>query len=357
MKGVYCNKSLFLSLLIILLGLVFVYFLFSNPTSSQTGTDWILSFCRMLIFYYLLFVISSCIQIIFVLTFRIFPLKVFSIYPFTYDGKWRFHPIKLIYNIEGFSNSLILNLSKLINDPEKLSVTMKKLLIVRKISLFISILFMFLFVQHFNTKTAFMFFIVYIGIILCSYFKYDDFWIGYDYLYLEGTDKIIYFLLSSKTIMLINSMNYAKGYVDYQENSMIEELSILENYLYRCILEKQTIIPADVLKDHLKIYRNPEKVLLFNLKVDTKWLNILKLIGIVGLECDNHEYIDCSIEELTNVYINIINNSIPFFIEHGTNLLKLEIDSIKLFKEGYNNNVIKLQNLQNIFSSYENLFA
>lgn len=150
MKRIFCNKSLFLFVIMMSLGLVFMHFLFLNSYLLPNATHWILSFIKMLFFFYMIFIVSSILQIFSVIVFKVFPLKVFTVYPFTYDGKWRFHPIRLTYNIEGFSNSLVLNLSLFLNDSEELIVKLKKLLWIRKICLLITMLLMFLLFHDFH---------------------------------------------------------------------------------------------------------------------------------------------------------------------------------------------------------------
>lgn len=355
MDKIYKNKYALLILIFLFLGIVFNYFLTLQIELISNGFYWLKTFALMLLFFYFSFVFSTLIQITFLFILRIFPIKVFSIYPFTFDGKLRFRPLRLIYNIEGFTNSLIINLSYYVNNENLLLKKMKQFLLLRKISTFISYFILFLFLNNINMKTIIVVVVAYLGTVLISYFKYGTFWYGYDFIYHSGSNELIEYLYSTKSIMFFNGNEYAKFYNKIENENNLLELSVLENYLYRCILERETIIDANILEQNMMKYHNPDKVLTYDLNFDAKRINILKLIGWVGIVCNNRDYVQCSINLLFSIYTDVVNNSLPVFIKHGTKRIKEEINILKHEQNG-TSCPIKLQDMQCIFSIYDKLF-
>lgn len=247
MDKIFKNKWILTCIIFLILGITFVYILNLRPDLNLKGGYWIFSFLLTLLFYYFIFILSTILQIFLIKCFRIMPIKVFSLYPITYDGSFRFYPIRLIYNIEAFNNSLILNLALYFKDDRQLMNQMKKLLILRKISILLSISLLFLLLNRFDVKTTIVFLIAALSMILVSYFQYGAYWYGYDYLYSKGAASLKEYLLASKSIMILDSIQYADALKQEHEDEYLE-CSILENYLYRSILDNKSICSMDIIR-------------------------------------------------------------------------------------------------------------
>lgn len=353
MNKIFKNKGSLLIIIFLMLGTMYLYVLNLRPELMTKGVLWIISFILMLLFYYLIFLISSFLQVILIKCCRLFPIKVFTLYPFTYDGTWRFHPIKLIYNIEGFSNSLILNLGTYFENKDLLMTKMKQLLMLRKLSVLITYGAIFLVLSRFDIKTFLVILIAAISTILLSYFQYGTFWYGADYLYGEGPESLSEYILASKTIMILSSEQYAKSLIEEHEDQYLECL-ILENYLYRIILDKKTqcsvkIIDAAITKqlDSLEYFHS-------NLALDTKRLNLIKVIGWTGFQCGNDVLIKLSVEQYTRVYEMIVNNSLPFFQKAGPSTIREQIVALKSADSDLFHS-LKISDMQFVFSTYDRL--
>lgn len=353
MDNIFKSKCALSCIIFLMSGTMYLYILNLRPELISKGMFWIVSFGLMLLIYYLIFLISSILQVILIKCFRLFPIKVFTLYPFTYDGVWRVHPIRLIYNIEGFSNSLILNLGTYIEDKELLMNKMKKLLILRKLSFLITYGSFFLILSRFDIKAILVLLIAAMSTILLSYFQYGTFWYGADYLYGKGPDFLREYILASKTIMILSSEQYARALKEEHEDQYLE-CSILENYLYRSILDKSVQLSVEIIESASTKQINSLEFYHSDLTLDSKRLNLIKLIGLAGYRCQNDTVINLSIEQYTCIYELIANNSLPLFQKYGPATIKKQIDALK-YADPDLFHILKIQDMQYIFSSYDPL--
>lgn len=353
MDRLFKNKSMLSILIFGMLGIVYLYILNLRSNLMFHGVYWFASFVFTVCFYYSCFIISTVIQIILIQCFNIFPLKVFSIYPFTYDGQARIHPIRLLYNIEGFSNSLILNLLRYIDDEETMMKKMKQLLRIRKISILITYCFIFLIIHRYDVITILVLGIAVISTILLSYFQYGTFWYGYDYLYGKGPNILKEFLFSSKSIMFLNAKQYDDILYDNHTDPFLE-LSILENYLYRSILENNRELSIETIRNVMEKYIDPDHFFAYDLTMDTKRLHIIKLIGWTGIKCQHDEVIELSIEFYSRIYEYARIHSLPMFQTYGLKTMRNEIELLKS-RQIIEYHRLKLQDIQHVFSYYDDI--
>lgn len=348
------NKYSLTFIIFIMLGIMYIHFLNLFSEQLSNGLIWCLSFVLLLLFYYSGFILSSLIQILMIKLFRILPIKVVSLYPITYDGHWEIHPLRLLYNVEGFSNSLIINLTQFIKNDELILKKLKQLLYIRKISIFMSYAILFLLLRQINLRNLLLFFIISILTISLSYFQYGTFWYGYDYLYRKGLDSLKEYLYASKSIMILKSENYVEALnTPYKDHYL--RLCLIENYLYSCLIEKNIDISIEFMKLTLQDMIHSEQFFMYDLTLDTKRLNLIKLMGWAGIVCCNKDILQLSIELYSKIYETIVNNSLPVFLKYGANTMKDEIAILKR-NEHVSPSKLRLQDMQNIFSFYNKLF-
>lgn len=350
MQKIFKSKNILSLIIFIMLGILYIYILNLKSGQISQAATWIVSFIILLLFYYFVFIITTVIQILGILCLNLFPIKVFSLYPVTFDGTWRFHPVNLIYNIEGYSNSLILNLALFIHDKSLLMKKMKQLLILRKASILLTYCLVFLILRQYDIKTILVLSIAAISTILLSYFQYGSFWYGYDYLYNEGSDILKEYIEASKSIMILTANQYAVALKE-THNDPVLELAILDNYLYRSILERSDQLSAQLVESTISKYMDPDHFFLYHLTLDTKRLNSIKLIGWTGYKLKNREVIEISIDQYTKVYEYVVNNSYAFFTKAYKNM-RNELNTLKS-QNLQSSNELHLQKFQNVFSCYD----
>lgn len=355
MENIRTSKNTVSIIIFMLLGILFCEFLYIGIDYFTNAWYWIFSFFMTLIVYYLIYVMITFIQITIIRLFKVFPIKVCSIYPFTYDGKLRFHPLRLLYNIESYHNSLILNLSEYIQHPQ-LMEKLHSLLWIRKISTIIVISVLFMAFHHYDLITFFAFLLIVLGILSLSYLQCDTFWYGYDFIYSKGIQYFRFYLFGSKTILFMHAEDYGKYMMTIESDDKKMMLNILENYLYRCILEQHTTLTVSQIMTYIEYCRNNNQLMEYNISFDTKMLNIKKLIGWTGIKCHEKKYLECSIDLLLELYDYMVNNSLPAFIKYGTNKLRSEIEYLKNYTVK-KDCVLELQDSQQIFSCYESLLT
>lgn len=352
MKKYYDNKQLLSQIIFFLLGSMFLHFLLLHPSEMSNGIHWITSFVLMLLFLYLVFVVSTLLQLVCIFLCKVFPIKVVSLSPITYDGKWRVHPLRLLYNIEGFSNSLIINLSAFVHDQHLLDKKMKQLLRIRKLCIILSFSILLVCFFPINFKTLLCFAIACIGTIALSFFRYGNFWYGYDAMYHLGMDEVTTYLYGAKSIMMFSAKDYANAFLTYDKEDAFQQLSIVENYLYRCIIETSSILTtSQISKVNIDI-QDKSRRLSFDVNFDAKYVNFILLLGWTGMRCHCEEYIQYAIDLQSEVYETLVNNSSPFFIKYGVKKVKQDLEQLKTYRND-KRCPFKLQDMQTIYRSYD----
>lgn len=331
-------------------GIMFVYILHNLFDLKLHGMYWILSFVLMIFFFYASFLFSTFIQIALIKTFQVFKLQVCSIYPFTYDGKWRFHPIRLLYNVEGFHNSLHYNLAQFIDDDKILMKKGKQLQNIKSISIFLSYAIIILCFRQ-TLLSLVILFILYIITILISYMSYGTFWYGYNYVYTLGVSTMKYYLYASKTIMILQHEQYKKALTMDPINAYFT-LLILDNYLYTSIYENNKDISSTFIRHIWNANINTNQCFQYDIMFDTTYLNTIKLMGWTGILCDNIQLIEFAIELYQTIYEYILYNSFPSISKYAIKKMKKEIQYLKSH-ENIDISQLPLQDIQNIFSIYE----
>lgn len=324
MSSFFKNKHCLSIILLILFGTPFLYLITQASQHIDKATVWISTFITSFLFLYLVFMTSTLLQLLLIKCFHVFDIASFSLYPMTFDGKLAFHPIRLLYTIEGFSNSLILNLCPYIQQEEVLRRKMKAFLRIRKLSVLITLFILFFLYQHYDMKTLFMFVIIAITTILLSYFQYGYFWYGYDFVSKQEFSYVQHYLFSCKGIPLLSAQTYADAVLSSDEEHEFR-LAIIENYLYRCILEKRTILTSKQLLPRLSLKDHPK----YQLYSDAKAMGLVRLIGWTGIQCNDEEYLSSAINMLSQLIQALYEHPMLTVATYSTQKLQEEIDYLK----------------------------
>lgn len=351
MKRLLARKQVLSLMIFLLLTIMYGYWLFQHPDRLPLASHWIMAFCQTLLFYYVVLLLTSLLQMLMVGMFHVFPIQICCLYPFTYDGKWRFHPIRMLYQQEGFHSCLYLNLAQYLPCMEVIKQKLKQLLLYRKISYVLTFLFLFGVMHNAHGYTVVMMGIVCSGLIALSYGSVTNCWIGLDGTYHKGMMAIGELLYSGKTISFLDAQAYANILQEGNIRNPYVELAILGNYCYRCLLENTAIIAADIISTKLSSYRHHEAVLTYDLAFDTSLLQVMKLFGWVGIVCKEDRYRTGSIGLLMSLYTDMLQQSTPFFAAHGTKTLRREIAALQSKK--VTKAQLHLQDMQAIFAIYE----
>lgn len=251
-----------------------------------------------------LYYIKSFIEVAIYLTINK-KIKYLIVYPFVYDGRIRFAPIKLLYKNEMYFNKLAGNLFKYIDD--KLKKKTLELIYIEYISMFISFLITSILLRSMNFLIYRELIIFMFGVNLSSII-YED--IAYNSLlvtYLNG--EIIEKLL---TFFYINENNYSVTIKFLKsENLNVKYLiDILISMNRNAFVEDVDLIDINYIDDILKIIlNNKTKITLLQ---DVKIKNIFYLIGFLGKRYNDKSYLNYSYYYIQNELNKIMS------IESGT---------------------------------------
>lgn len=253
-----------------------------------------------LFIFYLIFMLAFTIELLLFNIGNIAKIQHLSIYPFTYDGTWRCHPIKLLFHAEAFRDTFELNLISFVNDYETLKRKFKLVLRIRKLSLFISfILIQLILYVLFQWNLIIEFTISYGCFVLFSFFDFSDYWEGNDSIYHNHKVQRYYYI--EKCIKQFDAKDYCNWIgqrIDQSDIAVGEWLSLLENYVYRCIYEGVTPLSISSIRKIINKISPEDHVIYFDLGKDVRLQNIIKLIGLVGKHY-NEEYLQYATLRLT----------------------------------------------------------
>lgn len=354
MKSFLTKKNILPLLVFLQAGFLYIYFLSLEKGPIINGSLWFIAFFKMLLFYYFIFVASTLLQILSIKCFHLFPINVFSLYPVAFDGTLSFHPIRLLYNVEGFSNALILNLAQYINNEELLAIKMKQLLYIRKCCYFLAYGILFMYLQQYNLITFFIFLLAFLGTVFISYFQFGSFWYGYDYIYGQGAAFIREYLYASKTIMFLNAAQYADAlHKEHRDDFFV--LAIAENYVYRSIIERNQQESAQLLEHTLATYIEANETCTYDLTLDTKLLHVIKVIGWAGIICENTDMLQLSIAMYSTIYEVLLYDNAPIYVKHAAEKIEKELEYLRNHPPGLPCQ-LHIQNMQNIFNFYNKIW-
>ena len=272
-------------------------------TDNQFLSDMIMICCSILILY-IVYVITNIIEYLILTTLKVIEIRYFVIYPFIFDKTIRFHPIKLLYNQECIRDVFVQNI--LFYYPEQTLDWIKKIFLkikrIKELSLLISLIIAAILIRHlFNVNILLEIMIIYILLFLFSYCYFGMDWKGNRRVLLENDFKR--YIFSGRYCSQISNVEYGNYLHHLIENSELENysaevfLKVLENYLYSVIYENQVAVSIKEIKKVLSLINNNQKSeTLFYIKL----LQTKKLIGLIGKQLNNSDYLAYGIELITD---------------------------------------------------------
>ncbi len=242
------------------------------------------------------------------------------LYPFSYDGKIKFAPIKLLYKSELYFNKLSGNL--FVNIENNLDKKVLELIYIEYVSKFIAAIILIFLLNRMDIFILKEVIILISGMILPS-FIYED--IQYNSLFIVyRRNEIIEKLLS---FFYIKENNYFIASDLLKTRELNEEylLDILISLNKNAIVEEVKLIDIKYLDDIIKRVLIRENNI--TLMEDVKVKNIYYLIGILGKKYDEESYLDYSYDytrkEIKEI-IDLENESIIDLIKTKNSLIHFQ---------------------------------
>lgn len=355
MKKLYRGKIVLLCIMFVPMWFVYQHILTDfNAFETLKLHIWIVAFLLMLLFFYISVIMTTLIEFIIIKSFHLVKMKGLILYPFTYDGKLELHPIKLLYNKESFRDNISMNLTSLIDDENRVYDIFKKIINIHKVSSILAFCLLFVIYQNFTINILILFLLCLMSRILVTHFHYSDYWEGNAFILSQGKDYLICSLYKSRYIERISSQQYA-NYLRNHCNMLDKEslLSIMENYLLKSIIEKTTFLSVEDLKVYIQILNPENKVMSYHMGFDARFMQCKKLIGYVGIVCENERYIECSKELLRDIRNEMVNMNIA---KKAITELNLYIAFLEKNKIDDNKIITSLYDTYFIFHYYKNCY-
>lgn len=318
MKSKFKSLIFSITFLIIILGLLSKY-------------DLILGIFIFIFMIFSLYYIQSLVEIAIYLAINK-KIKYIIVYPFIYDGKIRFAPIKLLYKNEVYFNKLAGNLLTYIDD--KLEKKTLELILIEYISKIIAALVTAILLRSMNF-IVFMELIVFVFGINLSSIIYED--ITYNSILVTyRNNEIIEKLL---TFFYINENNYSM-IVKFLKNKDLNVeylIDILISLHRNAFVEEVDLIDINYIDNIIKTILNCENKI--TLIQDIKIKNIYYLIGFLGKKYNNISYMNYSYDNIQSEINQIMN------IESGT---IFELKKTKNILYNFQNFLLNRENFKQI---------
>lgn len=318
MKSKFKSLIFSITFLIIILGLLPKY-------------DLILGIFILIFMIFSLYYIQSLVEIAIYLIINK-KIKYIIVYPFIYDGKVRFAPIKLIYKNETYFNKLAGNLLTYIDD--KLEKKTLELILIEYISKLIAALVTVLLLRSMNFIIFKELIVFVIGTNLSSII-YED--ITYNSILVTyRNNEIIEKLL---TFFYINENNYSMiiKFLKNKDLNVEYLIDILISLHRNAFVEEVDLIDINYIDNIIKTILNCENKI--TIIQDIKIKNIYYLIGFLGKKYNNISYMNYSYDNIQRAINQIIN------IESGT---IVELKRTKNILYNFQNFLLNRENFKQI---------
>lgn len=318
MKSKFKTLILSLTFFIVILGFLSKY-------------DLILGIAMLIVMISCLYYIQSIIEIIIYLMINK-KFKYVIVYPFVYDGKIRFAPMKLLYKNEIYFNKFAGNLLTYVDN--KLKEKTLELIYIEYISKFISALITVLLLRSMGIFVYKELIVYVIGMNISSII-YED--ITYNSILVTyRNNEIIEKLL---TFFYINENNYSMivKFLKNKDFNVEYLIDILISLNRNALVEDVDLIDINFIDNLIKIFLNCENKI--TLIQDVKIKNIYYLIGFLGKKYNNISYMNYSYDNIQSEINQIMN------IESGT---IVELKRTKNILYNFQNFLLNRENFKQI---------
>ena len=260
MKNFFYSKNMLVLLHLITITPIYFYFLIIDPLGYGSDPIYIMIYLIVaLLIVYFIYILTAVVELIIMKITRLVELEYIIIFPFAFDGSWRFVPIKLIASQLYLRGSMVINLAndfKKGANENKLKGKLKTIFNQRLISTaIVYLVIMFVFSLQFNLFIIPTLLISGLAEIILAYTTDHRQIYGTGYLLKNGNiDRYLYTLPNLKTFT-------AENYADYLDktagvSSRLEDykdVQIFENEIYACIYEQKQPMNIDRLKFYCEL--------------------------------------------------------------------------------------------------------
>lgn len=306
---------------------------------------------------YTIYVITFFIELLFLVTFRLIKIKYLIIYPFSYDGKLYFKPIKLLMHQDFFRDAFPMNLVIDLQNGEtenQLKSKFKKIIYLREISTLISYGLVLLLIMHFFEISFLLeFTISFFSMILVSFVSDGYWWSGTRYIIKNET--ITKYLLSMPNLEEVDVEKYSK-YLEEELNNKnkvidVTYIDVLENCLYSSFYEEKVYLSEESLKNLCdSILHKGVELKIKSLRYEQQRISIQKMIGLISIIKKNNDY--------HNVFISLINKSLHNLSSiNYFNVNTKNIESINKYIDFTNGNITSVDCKKHFIIDFKDIFS
>lgn len=316
---------------------IYFYFLIIDPLGyGSDPIDVIIYLIIALLIVFLIYILTAAVELIIMKITRLVELEYIIIFPFAFDGNWRFVPSKLISSQMNLQGSMIINLAKDLKNganenelKEKLKLIFNQRLISTAI---VYLVIMFVFSLQFNLFIIPTLLISGLAEIILAYTTDHRQIYGTGYLLKHGNiERYLYTLPNLKTFTAENYADYLDKTVGVSESlEDYKDVQIFENEIYTRIYEQKQPMKIDRLTFYCKLILSTTYTATFSTTThEARKMGLKKSIGLYALSINNPQIKQLIKEILEQDVATVKGTSAAQHIEKFLNYLMDEKVTIK----------------------------
>ncbi len=282
---------------------------------------------------YLMYLVGSAGEFILIRIMKVVQVKYFLLYPFCYDGKWSFKPLKMFTNYECLNDGCIFNLiDDIKNNTLEAEMYGKYQKIIRARTLCFLVsggLVFFSLSCYLSASFLYDYLFIFTGYVLLSYCSYGASWKGSRYILSKNLLKI--YIYSLPNLREFTSEDYGEYLIGMMKKNALcdyECVDILENYLYACVMEDAVYLNDETMKKiYTEVFQDRAFMKFHSVKSNAQKNHQMKMMGILSKYIESNPYADIFEEEMYKYFIEL--TQVNFFYD-----LREKLKAFKRFVEG-----------------------
>lgn len=328
MKALFHSKNTIVLLIILIIMPVYISLLSFDPFGFNGNPIDIIVYllCALFIIYFI-YLLTTILEYIMLKMTKIVEVNFVVIFPFTYDGNFRFTPIKSLSSQVNLQASAVINL---VNDIKKdvsdeiIIKKLKKLLFLRITVIVFAYFMMFLFIGYtFHTLILIPFFISCFFEIIILFTSDNKYWRGIGSLLINGDiEQYLYTLPNIKGFTADDYAGYLDRTIDHmKENNQDKYIRMLENTIFASIYEEKQPWHIEQLKWYCDtILATSYEIKWSAIAQESKKISLKKCLGLLGLLTKDDEIKQLSIDFLRR-HISLIQHDSVYAANHEQRFL------------------------------------
>lgn len=336
-RKIYENKQICMSIILAIYAIIYCGIVTIDPFKIKENFISVIIYLLLTIFTLICAVaLMNIIEGIFIKILRLFKIRYFIIYPFTYEiGSLQFRPFRMLERTCIFNDAYLLNLIKF---SKKRQIKLQKKLFLLRIIAMYAVGTLCAFILYYLTSNVICILIPFASIILFhinQYFHWND-WRGDAYLMIEN-ERISYFLKFTIHDIDEEFLNNIEPYI-YYTNDVERAIDYIDRYIDTLILNNNIQVNLMIIEKYYEYIKNEftKVITIDQVIIYSSVLRIQNSIAFIGLLRNDKVCIDKSkaLKNEFKTYLSVDN------IKKKGDIPNMNFNQDRLFASGAKRSLI-----------------